>query len=78
MKIKTSKENLLLGIQIVQNIVSAKATLPILSNILIETKVRNSAGKNSLIKFTSYISKISTHPLYIFIIPLLRYLPKYI
>lgn len=38
MKIKTSKENLLLGIQTVQNIVSPRATLPILSNILIETK----------------------------------------
>ncbi len=38
MKIKTSKENLLLGIQTVQNIVSSKATLPILSNMLIETK----------------------------------------
>ncbi len=38
MKIKISKENLLTGIQIVQNIVSSKTTLPILSNILIETK----------------------------------------
>ncbi len=38
MKIKTSKENLLAGIQIVQNIVSSKTTLPILSNILLETK----------------------------------------
>lgn len=38
MKIKTSKENLLQGIQTVQNIVSGKSTLPILSNILIETK----------------------------------------
>jgi len=38
MKIKTTKENLLSGIQIVQNIVSSRATLPILSNILIETK----------------------------------------
>ena len=38
MKIKTSKENLLLGIQTVQNIVSSKSTLPILSNMLIETK----------------------------------------
>src|SRR3990167_3472159 len=37
MKIKTSKENLLNGIQIVQNIVSSKITLPILSNILLET-----------------------------------------
>lgn len=38
MKVKTSKENLLAGIQIVQNIVSSKTTLPILSNILLETK----------------------------------------
>ena len=38
MKIKTTKESLLNGIQIVQNIVSQRATLPILSNILIETK----------------------------------------
>lgn len=38
MKIKTTKENLLMGIQTVQNIVSSKATLPILSNMLIETK----------------------------------------
>jgi DNA polymerase-3 subunit beta len=37
MKIKTSKDNLLTGIQIVQNIVSSKITLPILSNILLET-----------------------------------------
>ncbi len=38
MKIKVSKEKLLEGIQIVQNIVSSKATLPILSNMLIETR----------------------------------------
>lgn len=38
MKIKISKENLLKGIQIVQNIVSSKATLPILSNMLLETR----------------------------------------
>ena len=38
MKIKVSKEKLLEGIQIVQNIVSSKATLPILSNILLEIK----------------------------------------
>ena len=38
MILKTSKENLLSGIQIVQNIVSSKATLPILSNILLEGK----------------------------------------
>ncbi len=36
MKIRTSKENLLQGIQVVQNIVSPKATLPILSNMLLE------------------------------------------
>ena len=35
---KTSQENLLSGIQIVQNIVSSKTTLPILSNILLEAK----------------------------------------
>ncbi len=35
---KTSQENLLTGIQTVQNIVSSKATLPILSNILLEAK----------------------------------------
>lgn len=38
MRIKTSKENLLSGIQVVQNIVSSKNTLPILSNMLIETR----------------------------------------
>jgi len=38
MKIKTSKEQLLKGIHIVQNIVSPRTTLPILSNILIETQ----------------------------------------
>ncbi|MFT5388040.1 MAG: DNA polymerase-3 subunit beta, partial [Candidatus Omnitrophota bacterium] len=38
MKIKISKEDLFTNIQTVQNIVSPKATLPILSNILIETK----------------------------------------
>ena len=38
MKIKISKEKLLESIQIVQNIVSSKTTLPILSNILLETK----------------------------------------
>lgn len=37
MKIKTSKDVLLNGIQTVQNIVSPKATLPILSNMLLET-----------------------------------------
>ena len=38
MKVKISKDDLLLGIQTVQNIVSPKATLPILSNMLVETK----------------------------------------
>src|SRR3989338_8993946 len=38
MKINTSKENLLKGIQIVQNAVSSKNTLPILSHILLEAK----------------------------------------
>lgn len=38
MKIKIAKETLLQGIQTVQNIVSTKATLPILSNMLIETR----------------------------------------
>lgn len=39
MKIKTQKENLLNGIQKVQNIITSKAALPILSNILIETQL---------------------------------------
>ena len=38
MKIKTSKDELLSGIQIAQNVVSSRTTLPILSNILLETK----------------------------------------
>ncbi len=38
MKVKTTKDQLVQGIQTVQNIVSSKATLPILSNILLETK----------------------------------------
>lgn len=38
MKIKTSKDELLNGIQVVQNVVSQKAALPILSNILIEAQ----------------------------------------
>ena len=38
MKIKTSKKPLLKGIQMLQNVISTKATLPILSNLLIETK----------------------------------------
>lgn len=38
MKVKLSQENLMEGIQIVQNVVSSRATLPILSNMLIETR----------------------------------------
>ncbi len=38
MKVKITKEALLYGIQTVQNVVSSKATLPILSNMLLETK----------------------------------------
>ena len=38
MKIKTNKDNLLRGIQVVQNAVSSKNTLPILSHILLEAK----------------------------------------
>ncbi len=46
MKIKAIKEDLMKGIQVVQNIVSTKATLPILSNILIETR-KNTLRLNS-------------------------------
>ena len=38
MKIKLDKDHLLAAIQVVQNVVSTRATLPILSNLLIETK----------------------------------------
>jgi len=38
MKLKVSRDNLVEGINTVQNVVSTKVTLPILSNILIETK----------------------------------------
>lgn len=38
MRFKTEKSNLLNGIQTVQNIITTKAALPILSNILIETQ----------------------------------------
>lgn len=38
MKIKTSKDLLVKGMQVVQNAVSNKSTLPILSHILLETK----------------------------------------
>lgn len=46
MKIKVPQHILLSGIQVVQNIVSQKATLPILSNMLIETK-QNSLRLNT-------------------------------
>ena len=38
MKIKTNKEPLLKAIQMLQNVISTKATLPILSNLLMETQ----------------------------------------
>lgn len=38
MRLKLDKNHLMEGIQVVQNIVSSKATLPILSNMLLETK----------------------------------------
>lgn len=38
MKIKTEKGPLLKAVQVLQNVISAKATLPILSNLLIETQ----------------------------------------
>ena len=38
MKIKASKQDLSKGIQTVQNVISTRTTLPILSNILIETQ----------------------------------------
>ncbi len=38
MRIKTTKESLFKGIQTLQNVISTKATLPILSNFLIETQ----------------------------------------
>lgn len=41
MKFKTKKETLVRGIEILQNIISTKATLPILSNILMEVKQGN-------------------------------------
>ncbi len=41
MKIKVLKEKLLTGVQTVQNVVSTKITLPILSNILLEAKDGN-------------------------------------
>ncbi|OGX32391.1 MAG: DNA polymerase III subunit beta [Omnitrophica WOR_2 bacterium RIFCSPHIGHO2_01_FULL_48_9] len=47
MKIKLSKDDLLLGIQTVQNVVSSKTTLPILSNILME------AGRKNLLKLNA-------------------------
>ena len=41
MKIKTTKDVLLSGIQKVQNIITTKTTLPILSHILLETQPNN-------------------------------------
>ncbi|MEI6631774.1 MAG: DNA polymerase III subunit beta [bacterium] len=38
MRLKTNKETLLSGIQIVQNVITSKTALPVLSNILIETQ----------------------------------------
>ena len=38
MKIRCDKETLLKGVQVVQNVVSTRTTLPILSNILLETQ----------------------------------------
>ena len=47
MKLKLSKEELLTGIQTVQNVVSPKATLPILSNMLIETTKKGGLKLNT-------------------------------
>ncbi len=47
MKIKLTKTELMSGIQVVQNIVSPKATLPILANILLETAKKGSIKLNS-------------------------------
>ncbi len=41
MRFKVDKSDLLNGIQVVQNIVTGRATLPILSNILLETQANN-------------------------------------
>ncbi|MFA5437900.1 MAG: DNA polymerase III subunit beta, partial [Candidatus Omnitrophota bacterium] len=41
MKVKISKSVLLSGIQTVQNVIISKASLPILSNVLIETLQEN-------------------------------------
>ncbi|OGX05752.1 MAG: DNA polymerase III subunit beta [Omnitrophica WOR_2 bacterium GWA2_47_8] len=47
MKIKMSKDELMIGIQTVQNVVSVKTTLPILSNILVETVKNDQLKLNS-------------------------------
>ena len=52
MKIKTEKEPLLKAVQILQNTVSAKATLPNLSNFLIETQ------KNKISQLEERLTKI--------------------
>lgn len=41
MKFKARKDDLLNGIQVVQNIITVKATLPILSNILLESQTKD-------------------------------------
>jgi len=47
MKIKVSRDKLLEGIQIVQNVVSQKSTLPILSNMLLETSKKGALKLNT-------------------------------
>ncbi len=41
MKFKVNKDSLLNGIQVVQNVITAKSTLPILSNILLESQSKD-------------------------------------
>jgi DNA polymerase III subunit beta len=38
MKVKAGRDTLIKGLEVIQNIISSKATLPILSNILVETQ----------------------------------------
>ena len=54
MKFSVTKENLLEGLQQVQNVVSTRTTLPILSNVLLQANGGevHSAGSAC---FTSYI-----------------------
>ncbi|MFH1201477.1 MAG: DNA polymerase III subunit beta [Candidatus Omnitrophota bacterium] len=42
MRVEISKEDLLKGIQVIQNVINPRSTLPILSNILMETQKENS------------------------------------